>query len=82
MSQEKGRENMKVTMKRLREEGYTVFDISNTVEKGFPDLMTVKDGKVAFIEVKGPKHKVHKHQKNILKRLEEEGFPVSGVVVE
>jgi len=82
MSQEKGVKNMRIVMKRLREEGFVVFDVSNQVEKGFPDLMAVKEGKVSFIEVKGSKHKVHEHQKKIQERLKESGFQVSVVVVD
>ena len=82
MSQEKGVENMRIAMKRLREEGFIVFDVSNQVEKGFPDLMAIKQGKVSFIEVKGSKHRVHEHQREIQRRLKESGFQVSVVVVD
>ncbi len=82
MSYTKGVKNMQVVMKRLREEGFVVFDVANHVEKGFPDIMAIKEGKVSFIEVKGPKHKVHKHQRAIQERLKESGFQVSVVVVD
>ena len=82
MSQKKGVENLRIVMRRLREKDFIVFDVSNQVEKGFPDLMTIKEGKVSFIEVKGAKHKVHKHQTNIQRRLKESGFQVSVVVVD
>ena len=59
-----------------------MFDVANQVEKGFPDIMAMKEGKVSFIEVKDPKHKVHKHQREIQKRLKESGFHVSVVVVD
>ena len=52
------------------------------LKKGFPDIMAIKEGKVSFIEVKGPKHKVHKHQREIQKRLKESGFQVSVIVVD
>jgi len=82
MSQKKGVKNLRIAMKRLSEKGFIVFDVSNQVEKGFPDLMAIKDGKVSFIEVKGAKHKVHEHQINIQRRLKESGFHVSVVVVD
>lgn len=82
MSQKKGVENMRIVMERLRKEGFIVFDMSNQVEKGFPDLMVIKEGKVSFIEVKGSKHKVHEHQRKIQRRLKESGFQVSVVVVD
>lgn len=82
MSQKKGVKNLRIAMKRLSEKGFIVFDVSNQVEKGFPDLMAIKEGKVSFIEVKGAKHKVHKHQMNIQRRLKESGFQVSVVVVD
>ena len=81
MSQRKGVQNLKSVMEKLREEGFIAFDVSNQVEKGFPDLMVVMQDKVSFIEVKGPKHKLHRHQKEVHKKLEESGFKVSVEIV-
>ncbi|MEL7312216.1 MAG: exonuclease domain-containing protein, partial [Pseudomonadota bacterium] len=50
--------------------------------KGYPDLMLIEDGKVAFVEVKTPGDQLRSHQLRQIIALNEVGFPTSVVKVE
>jgi len=78
--QEQGRKNEKKVEREYRENGYQVLNVN---DKGFPDLIILKDGKIeCFVEVKAPKHKVHGFQKEFHKQLEAMGFQVEIRIVE
>lgn len=73
-SQIKGQQNERKIEEIYRKQGFTVLNLH---EKGFPDLLLLKDGKIeAFIEVKGGSHKVHDFQARIHRKLEDLGFKV------
>jgi len=79
-SQKIGIENERKVAENYRKQGYQVLNVN---EKGFPDLIILKDRKIEFlIEVKTPKHKVHGFQKEFHKQLEAMGFQVKIITVE
>lgn len=78
--QEQGRKNEKIIEREYKERGYQVLNVN---DKGFPDLVILKNGKIErFIEVKAPKHKVHGFQKAFHKQLEAMGFQVEIRIIE
>jgi len=79
-SQEIGKENERKVAEDYRKKGYQVLNVN---EEGFPDLIILKNGKIEFlIEVKTPKHPVHKPQREYHKQLEAIGLPVKIEIVE
>ena len=67
--------------KYLRDRGWLVEKLHGSIYQraGLPDLFALKDGKIAFFEVKRPKGKVSAIQEYTLKELKEHGAIV-GVV--
>jgi Holliday junction resolvase-like predicted endonuclease len=79
-NQQWGRFYENLVQNKYKKLGYVVL---NPHEKGFPDLIAVKDGKIQFfIEVKSGKHKVHDFQQEIHNNLESLGFEVKVVKFE
>lgn len=71
LSQKEGVENERMVRKHYTREGYTVFNVN----KSFPDLTLIKDGRVVgFVEVKGGEHHVHPPQRRTLEELKKLGF--------
>lgn len=68
MSQKQGKINESKAKKHYESQGYTVL---NQNDKGFPDLLILEGKKlIKFVEVKTPKHSVHKSQSDYLRELE------------
>lgn len=61
---------------RLRDAGYMVVKIGLCSMPGFPDLMALKDGKAAFVEVKRPGLKPRPLQEHRIAELKRMGFVV------
>ena len=61
-------------IKRLEKEGYYVVKLILTNKNGIPDLLTLKDGKASFVEVKQPGKKPRPLQKYRMRELIELGF--------
>jgi len=79
MSQEQGKINESKVKKYYENQGYTVL---NQNDSGFPDLLILEGKKlVKLVEVKTPKHPVHKHQKDYLRSLKALGFEVEITVI-
>jgi len=77
--EQRGRENEILVVEYYRKQGY---DVLNVNEKGFPDLIVLKDGKIEFlVEVKGGSHPVHTFQKELHERLRRMGLKVKVVRV-
>ncbi|MEL7025497.1 MAG: exonuclease domain-containing protein [Pseudomonadota bacterium] len=53
-----------------------------TRKRGYPDLMIIAEGRVAFVEVKAPGDHIRSHQIRRIKALCEAGLPTSVVRVE
>jgi Holliday junction resolvase len=59
----------------LINEGWFVVKLINTSKPGMPDLMSIKDGKVIFFEVKTDKGRVSKLQEHHIEGLNNMGVP-------
>lgn len=69
---EKGIENEEIVAKHYREQGYQVIDIN---EKGFPDLIILKNKQVLFfVEVKALGVSLKSYQKEAHIKWKKEGF--------
>jgi Holliday junction resolvase len=60
--------------KKLEEKGFLVIKLIKTSCNGIPDLMTLKDGKTIFVEVKQPNGVLSELQKLRIKQLSDLGF--------
>ena len=77
--EQKGRENEMLAAEYYRKQGYSVLNVN---EKGFPDLIVLKDGKIEFlVEVKGGSHPVHAFQEELHEQLRRMGLKVKVVRV-
>jgi len=69
---EKGRKNEEVVAEHYRKQGYQVL---NQNERGFPDLIVLKDKHVLFfVEVKRRGVRLRQEQKDMTPKLGKEGF--------
>ena len=60
-SREVGVTNERKVMKHYKDQGYDVLRVD---DKGFPDLLVLKDGQLHFtVEVKTGGHAIHRHQR-------------------
>ena len=62
-----------------RENGFLCLKLSGMNQRGQPDRMLLKDGKVLFMELKGKGKKPTKLQLHYLTKLQAHGFPACWV---
>lgn len=60
-----------------REQGCVVVKLAGANQKGQPDRMFLRDGRVLFIEFKAPKGRPTPLQLKWLKKLRKQGFPAT-----
>ena len=69
-----GIKNERKIARKYRKQGYQVLSVN---EKGFPDLIVLKDKEIEFfVEVKTGRHRVHLFQEKVHKKIEKMGFQV------
>lgn len=69
-----GIKNERRIARKYGKQGYQVLIVN---EKGFPDLIVLKDKEIKFfVEVKTGKHSVHPFQEKVHKEIEKMGFQV------
>lgn len=78
MSRE-GKTEEDLAVKYFQDRGFTAF---NRGDRGFPDLIVIKDRRVVFfVEVKSGKNYIPMEQRLYHQKLIEAGFPTKGVRV-
>ena len=61
-------------VKYAKEKGFLAYKFTSPSNRGVPDRIFIKNGKLFFIEFKTPGKKLSKFQEQVIKKLYLEGF--------